>query len=59
MTTTQVVEEALRAYLPPADGEVSARLIRRGAILVKPGGGKLVSLEDANAALEEVRVERG
>ena len=58
MTTTQVVEEALRAYLPPASSAGDGRLVRRGAILVKPAGGKRVSLEDANAALEETRVER-
>ena len=60
MTTTQVVEEALRAYLPPSAVAVSARLVRKGAILVKPAGdGEPVSLESANAALDEVRVERG
>lgn len=59
MTTTQIVEEALRAYLPTAEGAVGARLVREGGILVKPGGGKAVSLEDADAALDEVRVARG
>lgn len=59
MTTTQVVEEALRAYLPPSDGEVSARLVRKGAILVKPAGESRVSLHDANSMLDEVRAERG
>lgn len=59
MTTTQVVEEALRAYLPPSVGGVNARLVRKGGILVKPAEGKHISLEDANAALDEARLERG
>ncbi len=59
MTTTQVVEEALRAYLPPTEAEVSARLVRKGALLVKRGGGEMVRLDEANAALDEVRGERG
>lgn len=59
MTTTQIVEEALRAYLPPADGDGPARLVRKGAILVKPAGDSRVTLADADAALDEVRAERG
>lgn len=59
MTTTQVVEEALRAYLPPSEGNVEARLVRKGAILVKPADGRHVSLSDAEASLDAVRRERG
>lgn len=59
MTTTQVVEEALRAYLPPAVGEVNNGLVRKGGILVKPADSARVSLEEAESALEEVRGERG
>ncbi len=58
MTTTQVVEEALRAYLPPSSKGVPARLVRKGAILVKPANGKRVTPDEADAALEEVRLER-
>lgn len=59
MTTTQIVEEALRAYLPPAQGEVPAKLVRKGVLLVKPASGHPVTLEAANAILEEIRISRG
>ncbi len=58
MTTTQVVEEALRAYTPPV-AEPHGKLVRRGPLLVLPGTGKgKVSLAAANAALEASRDER-
>ena len=56
MTTTQVVEEALRAYTPPI-ASPPGKLIRRGALLVRPGTGK-VTLDAANAALDASRNER-
>jgi len=56
MTTTQVVEEALRAYSPPVPHE-SRRLERRGRLLVMTGG-RPVTHEDAEAAIEAVRNER-
>lgn len=56
MTTTQVVEEALRAYTPPA-ASPPGKLVRRGPLLVRPGGGK-ITLEAANAALDASRAER-
>lgn len=56
MTTTQVVEEALRAYTPPVAAP-PGKLVRRGALLIRPGG-KAVTLEAANAALEASRDER-
>jgi hypothetical protein len=56
MTTTQVVEEALRAYTPPVAAPPGA-LVRRGALLVRPGGDP-VSLDAANAALDASRAER-
>lgn len=59
MTTTQVVEEALRVYLPPIRPAVSDRLIRKGAILVMPAGGQRVSLDQANDALDDARSDRG
>ncbi|MGH6787074.1 MAG: type II toxin-antitoxin system VapB family antitoxin [Novosphingobium sp.] len=60
MTTTQVVEEALRAYTPPLAAP-PGKLVRRGPLLVLPGTGKgkgKVSLAAANAALEASRDER-
>lgn len=56
MTTTQVVEEALRAYSPPI-ASPPGKLVRRGELLVRPGGGK-VTLEAANAALDASRADR-
>ncbi len=57
MTTTQVVEEALRAYTPPIDTPVG-RLVRKGKLLVMTGGPK-VTLEETNAVIDEIRNERG
>lgn len=56
MTTTQVVEEALRAYTPRIESPPGT-LVRRGALLVRPGGGK-ITLNAANAALDASRDER-
>jgi hypothetical protein len=53
MTTTQIIEEALRAYTPPM-GHAPGKLVRRGALLVRPGGDR-VTLDDANAALDASR----
>lgn len=58
MTATQVVEDALRGYVPPGMAARVGKLVRRGPILVRPTGGPKVSLEDANAALEAIR-DRG
>ncbi|SDC26645.1 hypothetical protein SAMN05444678_102133 [Sphingomonas sp. YR710] len=58
MTATQIVEEALRAYVPPKTAPVG-RLVRRGSILVLPGSGRTITLEGANAALEAVRNRDG
>ena len=55
MTATQVVEDALRGYVPPGEPAVGGRLVRRGPILALSMGGETVSLEEANAALEAVR----
>jgi hypothetical protein len=56
MTTTQIVEEALRAYTPPV-ATPPGKLVRRGPLLVRPGGGK-VTLDSANAALDASRSDR-
>jgi hypothetical protein len=58
MTATQVVEEALRGFVPPGAGSAPAGLVRRGPILVKPAGRTRISQDQADAALSEVR-ERG
>ena len=58
MTTTQVVEEALRTYVPPPPDPVPAGLIRKGALLVMPAHGRQMTLEEANAALDDARLER-
>ena len=55
MTATQVVEDALRGYVPPGAATPVGRLVRRGPILVAPADGRSVSLEQANAALDAVR----
>lgn len=55
MTATQVVEDALRGYVPPGTAAKVGKLVKRGPILVRPSGGARVSLEEANAALEAAR----
>jgi hypothetical protein len=55
MTATQVVEDALRGYVPPGAVAKVGRLIPRGPILVLPAGGRRVSLEEAEAALDAAR----
>lgn len=55
MTTTQVVEDALRGYVPPGLTAPRERLVRRGRLLVLSTGGRVVSLEEADAALEAAR----
>lgn len=59
MTATQVVEEALRAYVAPVDEAPSPGLVRKGPLWVIRGRGREISLEEANAALDAVRAERG
>jgi len=55
MTATQVVEDALRGYVPPGAPAPRGNLVRRGSMLVLSTGGKTVSLEETNAALEAIR----
>lgn len=59
LTAVQVVEEALRAFQPPTPDAVAARLVRKGAILVKPRDGAGVTLAEAEAALGETRAGVG
>ena len=55
MTITQIVEDALRSYVPPGRIAATGRLVRRGAILVKPAQGTTIGCDDADAALNAVR----
>jgi hypothetical protein len=55
MTATEVVEDALRGYVPPGAPAGVGRLVQRGAILVIPKSGPIVTLDEANAALDAVR----
>ena len=58
MTATEVVEDALRAYLPQPAAAGFKGLVRDGPLLVKPASGKRITLAQANAALEAARTER-
>ncbi|MHB8530085.1 MAG: hypothetical protein ACYC8V_11320 [Caulobacteraceae bacterium] len=55
MTAAQVVEDALRAYVPPTSVRTVGALVRRGPVLVRPAKGRKVSLRQANAALDASR----
>jgi hypothetical protein len=55
MTATEIVEDALRGYVPPGAPAQRGRLVRRGRILVVPADGSAVSLDEANAALDRAR----
>lgn len=55
MTATEIVEDALRGYIPPAAVTKTGGLVRRGPILVKPADGTRISSAEADAALDEVR----
>ncbi len=59
MTTNQVVDEALRASMPPPALGANGNSVRKGAILVKPANGERMSLDKANIASELTRIERG
>ncbi len=55
MTTTEIVEDALRGYVPPATSEPVDGLVRRGRVLVKSAQGRHVTQDEADQALEAVR----
>lgn len=55
MTATQVVEDALRGYVPPGVPAAAGQLVRRGPLLVRRSTGASLSQEEANAALDQVR----
>lgn len=66
MTATAIIEEALRAYVPPArtDPELPpervGRLVRKGRLLVLPAtpGARPITSEEVIAAIEADREER-
>ncbi len=55
MTATQVVEDALRGYVPPGVEHKTGRLVRRGPILVRAADGAKVPFAEAEEALNAVR----
>lgn len=55
MTTAQVVEDALRGYVPPGEPQPVGRLVRKGRLLVMPSSGRPISHEEAEAAIEASR----
>ncbi len=55
MTTTEIVEDALRGYVPPATSEPVDGLVWRGPVLVKPAQGRHVTQDEADQTLEAVR----
>ncbi len=55
MTATQIVEEALRAYVPPVVDAPHGRLVRKGPLLVMTGG-KRVTRAETDAVIEAARL---
>lgn len=56
MTATEVIEDALRGYVPAAGPTQVGTLVRRGPVLVRPASGRRrVSLAEANEALGAAR----
>lgn len=55
MTTTQVIEDAMRGYVPPAEPQPVGRLVRKGRLFVMPPSGATISHEEAEAAIEASR----
>ena len=56
MTATELIEDALRGYVPPARTKPVGRLIERGGLLVMPKiAGRTITHEEAEAAIEATR----
>lgn len=56
MTATEIVEDALRGYVPPAEPRAVGPLVRRGPLLVFPASKKRkIKLSEAESALAAVR----
>ncbi len=55
-TATQIVEDALRSYVPAGGPDRVGSLVRCGPLLVQPAADdRRVSLDEATAALEATR----
>jgi hypothetical protein len=60
LSVTQIVEEALRAYVPPAAVVPVGKLVQRGPILVVPAAtASRITLEEVNDALSATREHGG
>lgn len=59
MSTDEVVEEALRAYVPPTQEPPPGGLVREGKLLVFPATGNTITVEELIAEMDEARDERG
>jgi len=56
MTATEVIEDALRGYVPAGGPKQVGALVRRGPVLVRPAsGGRRITLAEVNKALDETR----
>lgn len=55
MTAADIVEDALRGYVPPSEPVPVGRLVRRGPILVYRANGPKVTLDESNKAHNAVR----
>jgi hypothetical protein len=56
MTATEVIEDAIRGYVPAGEPKQVGALVRRGPLLVLPASGRRqVSLTEANEALGATR----
>lgn len=57
MTAAQIVEDALRGYVPLVALAPVGRLEQRGRILVCQSGKRKITLREANAALDAERMQ--
>jgi hypothetical protein len=56
MTATEVVEDALRGYIPAFEQQAVGTLIRCGPILIRPARRRRkITLAEAEAALDAIR----
>ena len=56
MTVTQIVEDALRGYVPPGiPANVPEGMIRKGPLLILPSRGRKITLAETNAEIEASR----
>lgn len=54
MTVAQIVEDALRGYVPPGGAKPTGSLVRKGPLLVLAGG-RRVTQQEVDAAIEADR----